>query len=745
MDYNKLLKTKPEKNIQEILENPFKNIPTLTEAIEISEKYKLDLHPKYIYYWNELSSNEFITFLEHLKKAKTTFEKNTLKQIILPKTKEKKYYEVLGIEHNIGKQPIEQIKSEEEANIIIINELNSLMLLTNLGIDITKKENIQSNLNELQKQIKKLIEYTTQNLEKTTLEIINKHTKIRIRDKAGTYIGARMGRPEKAKMRKQFNDETRSHGLFPVGTEGGRSKNIVEVLKNVGEINEQFRTFLCEKCNHKTIYHKCEKCNEPTKQLFFEKYTYKPLEKESETSLFYEKKKLDTNTIDQQLRNILGKTTQYPKAVKGITATINKHHTVEHISKGFLRALNNVFVNKDGTVRFDMIEMGLTHFKPKEIGTSIKKLKEIGYTHDYQGKPLTNDNQTIEILPQDVILPDCIESGDELASDYIINTGNFVDDLLEKLYKLPRFYNFKTKEDTIGHLIIGLAPHTSAGIVGRIIGYSKTQGCFSHPVWHAAQRRNLDGDENGIMLLVDGLINFSREYLPDRRGSRTMDVSLVLTSHLYLDQIDDEVHGMDIVDHYPLEFYQANKNYVSPKSIKIEKVDARLEIEEYDNRYLNYGFTHTTDDMNNTILCSSYKSVPSMTEKLDLQLGLGEKLRAVDQDKVGTFVIDKHFMKDIKGNLRKFSMQTFRCTNCNTKFRRPPLVGKCTNCGNASVNFTIHEGSIKKYINPSFQIIEKYNVDPYIVESIELVNQRIEGVFGEEKEKQKDLNAFFGK
>ena len=38
-----------------------------------------------------------------------------------------------------------------------------------------------------------------------------------------------------------------------------------------------------------------------------------------------------------------------------------------------------------------------------------------------------------------------------------------------------------------------------------------------------------------------------------------MDVSLVLTSHLYLDQIDDEVHGMDIVSYYPLDFYKAYK------------------------------------------------------------------------------------------------------------------------------------------------------------------------------------------
>ncbi len=391
-----------------------------------------------------------------------------------------------------------------------------------------------------------------------------------------------------------------------------------------------------------------------------------------------------------------------------------------------------------------MIEMGITHFKPIEIGTSIRKLKELGYETDYLGNELKDENQILEIFPQDVILPDCVLSGDELASDYIINTGNFIDDLLEKLYKLPRYYNFKTKEDTIGHLIIGLAPHTSAGIVGRIIGYSQTQGCFAHPVWHAAQRRNLDGDEDGIMLLLDGLINTSIEYLPDRRGSRTMDVSLVLTSHLYLDQIDDEVHGMDIVDHYPIEFYRANKDFVSPKTFKkIEKVGSRIENEDLDKRYRGYKFTHNTSNMNNTVLCSSYKYLPTMKEKLDSQLELAEKIRAVDENGVGTLIIDKHFMKDIKGNLRKFGMQQFRCTKCNTIYRRPPLTGKCSHCGNPAINFTISEGSVKKYLGYSFDIISKYNVDPYISECVELVDLRIKGVFGEELEVQKNLKSFF--
>ena len=741
MDLTSNIKGNVSDEIKLYLENPFKNIPSIRASIEISKKYGLALHPSFLFYWTEFSVSEIISFIENLKKIEGKIEKGKIIEISFPANEFKRTFEILGIEHTVQKMPIETIKSESEASMIIVEKEDAEKLLVNLGylkIDDFK------NLKEFISHLDKVLEILKENLFISVPECLSKVSEIQIRDKGGSYIGARMGRPEKAKMRKQFNEETRSHGLFPVGEQGGKLKNIVEVLKTVGYVNSEFRVYYCENCNSESINSICEVCASQTKQKFFERYTGNELSNENDKSIRYKKFKLNIEPIEKELRKILGSKIELPKHVKGISETINKHHTTEHISKGVLRALNGVYVNKDGTVRFDMIEMGLTHFKPKEIGTSIKKLKELGYTHDYLGNELEDENQLLEIFPQDVILPDCKESGDELASDYVINTAKYVDDLLEKLYKQERFYNFKTKEDTIGHLIIGLAPHTSAGIIGRIIGYSKTQGCFSHPVWHAAQRRNLDGDENGIMLLLDGLINFSREYLPDRRGSRTMDVSLVLTSHLYLDQIDDEVHGMDIVPYYPLELYRAAKEYKSPKEVKIEKLGKRIDKKDIDERYRGYKFTHGTDNMNNTILCSSYKSVPTMDEKLDLQLDIGRKIRAVDENKVGTYIIDKHFMKDIKGNLRKFSMQNFRCTQCNEIYRRPPLVGKCTKCGNHSINFTISEGSIKKYLEPSFKIIREYDVDPYIVETLELANLRIEGVFGKEEEQQKSLKDFFG-
>ncbi len=732
MDLRELLKNKNiDSKILSILENVLVNKPTIEEAIEISLKYKIPLHPEYLFYWNEISVVTFIDLLDYLINIKLEGLKG---EIFFDETF-KKTLEKIGIEHSVATKELGKVKNEKWAKVLVFSEETIKALLANFNITNFKeevKERFVSNIKRLKDMCKK-------NMELKVTEILSQFCDYEIRDKGGTYIGARMGRPEKAKMRKL---DGKPYGLFPVGEEGGRMRNLIEAWQKQGAVTSDFAVYYCENCKEETIYRVCDRCGKRTKELYFNKFSGKEVSKEHQNAVRYKKLVLDIERYINNVRAITG-LREIPKLVKGVRGTSNRDHIVEHLVKAFLRAKNSVFVNKDGTVRYDMTEMGITHFKPKEIGTSVKRLIELGYEKDYFGKELVSEDQIVEIFPQDVILPDCELSEDEKASEFIIRTGNFVDDLLEYLYGLPRYYNFKTKEDTLGHLIIGLAPHTSAGIIGRIIGYSKTQGCFSHPMWHAAQRRNLDGDENGIILLLDALINFSREYLPDKRGSRTMDAPLVLTSHLYPDQIDDEVHGMDIVKYYPLELYKAAKEYKSPKEVKIEKVGSRIYRKD-DFRYLGMFFTHDTEDFNDTITVSSYKSIPSMSEKVEKQLRLAEMIRAVKENEVASLLIDKHFMKDIKGNLRKFSMQTFRCTNCNEKYRRPPLNGKCRVCGKSSINFTISEGFIKKYLTPSFKLIERYEVDPYIKETLELVNLRVEGVFGKEEEKQKTLDKWFG-
>ena len=132
-----------------------------------------------------------------------------------------------------------------------------------------------------------------------------------------------------------------------------------------------------------------------------------------------------------------------------------------------------------------------------------------------------------------------------------------------------------------------------------------------------------------------------------------------------------------------------------------------------------------------------------MQEILHGQMAIASKIRAVDESQVAKIVIEKHFIKDIKGNLRKFSQQQFRCVSCNEKYRRPPLMGKCTKCG-GKIIFTISEGSIVKYLEPALSLANHYNLPDYIKQTLELTKGRVESIFGKDKEKQEGLGKWFG-
>lgn len=556
-------------------------------------------------------------------------------------------------------------------------------------------------------------------------------------DKAGTFIGARMGRPEKAKIRQLTGSP---QVLFPVGEEGGRLRSFQAALEE-GKIRADFPIYYCSKCDKETVLSVCPQCDKKAKRMYYCKFcgniAKQSCTKHGEAATF------KTQTIDVKeyfdfaLKKL--KTKSYPDLIKGVRGTSSKDHTPEHLIKGILRAKQGIYVNKDGTTRYDMTQLGITHFKPKEISTSVEKLRQLGYEEDIHGKELQDNNQILELLPQDVILPACQESREEGADKILSKVANFVDDLLINLYGLEPFYKIKSEQDLVGHFILGLAPHTSAAILGRIIGFSRVQGYYAHPLFHAAHRRDLDGDESCVILLLDALLNFSRHYLPAHRGA-VQDAPLVLTSILVPSEVDDMVFDLDVSWRYPLEFYDACLQYKNPWEVKVEQLVSRLGTEK---EYCEIGYTHEVSNINQGVKCSAYKLIPSMEEKLKGQMELAEKIRAVDASEVAALVIEKHFLKDIKGNLRKFSMQQVRCVKCNEKYRRVPLIGKCIKCDGRLI-FTISEGSIIKYLEPSISIADKYNVPVYLKQNLELVKRRIEGVFGKEKEKQEGLGKWFG-
>jgi len=412
---------------------------------------------------------------------------------------------------------------------------------------------------------------------------------------------------------------------------------------------------------------------------------------------------------------------------------------VEHLAKGILRAIFDLQVNKDGTIRYDATELPLVSFKPKEISVSVGKLKELGYDVDVFGNEITNDEQIIELMPHDIILPSTTESPDERGDIVFTKIAHFVDSLLTRFYGLNSFYNLKEREDLVGHLGVCMAPHNCAGVICRIIGFSNTQGLFASPYMHAAIRRDCDGDEAAIMLLTDVLLNFSRKFLPSHRGG-TQDSPLVLNAKIDAGEVDDQIMDFEAVSEYPLELYRLAEQRKHSSEIKIPNVKSLLK--EGKDPFKNLGFTHDTKNFNSGIVCSSYKSLTTMQEKVQHQMALVEKIRAVDTSDTAKLIIERHFIKDMRGNLRKFSMQEFRCVACNEIMRRPPLKGTCIRC-NGKIIFTVNEGGVKKYLEPALNLAERYNLSSYIKQNLDLTKRFIDSVFGKELEQQEHLGKWF--
>ncbi|MBI2146542.1 DNA polymerase II large subunit, partial [Candidatus Woesearchaeota archaeon] len=1129
---------------QELTHNAFTSIPTWDEALSISRNLAVPLHPSYVFYWKLVKGEELLQFTQWLSEGKFKHDEKGITKLILP------YYRNNAV-HEAGKEVLHKLGVSHvviNKENIVLEQKEAVIIAFHFG---TEEKDIGLSLERVQG--------------KNGLEVINSLSEVLIRDKAGTFIGARMGRPEKAKMRQMTGSP---QVMFPVGEEGDRLRSFQSALQ-AGKISSVFPTYYCRPCQRDMIYPQCEECHQPCERKYFCRFCGDLMQESCRhgNAVPYKSMDLDIAYYFAKAAERLGENI-YPDLIKGIRGTSNKNHVVEHLTKGLLRAKHTIYVNKDGTTRYDCTELPLTHFKPKEIKTSVVKLQELGYTHDISGNPLVEENQLLELKPQDIIIP-AFDSLDESAPKVLKRVAEFVDDLLVNFYGLEPFYNLSKEEDLIGHLVIGLAPHISAGLVGRIIGFSETQGLITHPMFHAGLRRDCfdkntylplyngsiweirkigeiveklnptdvvddygtkevrvsgintigascqpvavhaftkhapqpmikcttklgrtlkvtfnhkqiiydknkpkvvlahqlkigdtlaipyllqipkkdcpeinlfhaladqewvmvrgvnvvcqeakkeakkhfskrdydnytsrdsyplafikelyrrgtfkdisrlrlaakrdtvtlptvipitkeflqivglyiaegysrkvpgrlyqmyiaaenpeirhfvqknmsglfglkitenkkdrltyssrivyhlftsilkcgssayekrippqflnlpdtklgyllsgyfegdgsvspndlratfdtvsegllrdldfvfgqmgifvknytyttlpgpkvrefyvrkgrpipsftvtkgiiqsvfmkkfsqyvdfissrkrnilsrlvqsrkatviaqnytsdlmfdaitsiellpeeesycltvegniviansiitkqcDGDEAAVLLLMDALLNFSRQYLPEKRGAKTMDSPLVLTSILNPTEVDDQVHGMDVAWNYPLELYEAAMEMKFPWEVKsgVEK----KKVEQIADRlgtplqFEGFGFTHPVDNFNKGVRCSAYKTQPSMEEKLMGQMDIAKKVRAVNMDDVAKLVIQKHFLRDIKGNLRKFSMQQFRCVKCNEKFRRPPLCGKCTACGGKLI-FTITEGSVVKYLGPS--------------------------------------------
>ncbi len=642
------------------------------EAIQLSRDLNIPLYPRYDYFWHDLTVEQILALRRKLSDSTVSGETMFISG-----------FDMKGTLIELG------VPFEKAENGLELKEFYPL--IASLGLELS--DGIITSSAEIPQA-------------DDPLELVNRLAGFQIKPRSPTRVGGRLGRPEKAGDRKM---KPKVHVLFPVENYGDARRSLKNAGKNTKgssvEIEASVRS--CIGCSFESPQPLCPECGSRTEPTGKTK-----------------KLKVDINQLISNAINRLAIDIPDKLEVKGVKKLMSKDKVSEPLEKGYLRALHDISTNKDGTCRYDMSDIPITHFRAGEIGISTEKLVQLGYP----------DQDYNEIFPQDIIIP--YES-----ADYILRVSQFIDDLLVRYYNHPPFYMCRTREDLIGQLVIGLAPHTSGGILGRIIGFAEVSGCYAHPFFHAAKRRNCDGDEDSIMLLLDGLINFSKEYLPSTRGG-LMDAPLVLTVQLNPDEVDKEAMNVDTLSEYPLEFYEAANQGKSPSEIEEMMMTMGVRLKKT-NTILNSGFSTETIDISSGVRVCSYKTIDSMEEKIERQLSLARRIRAVDENDVATRVLNSHFLPDMYGNFRGFFSQEFRCTKCNTKYRRVPLSGKCHRCGNSSISLTIHKGSIIKYMAETIKISEEFQLPWYLHTRIDNLVRTIRGTFNLEEDKPDNSLARF--
>ena len=708
-------------DVQAMADDPHVDLehPDVDEALAWAREYDCPLHPEYTYLWHDVSVAAFEALAEAVADGDVVEG-------------------VLAVERTEATQTaLEALLVEHVATPDALRVPTWRPLARSLGVDDgLRKTWDEGDLSPAAR---------SWDDGENAVRVVNEVAPFEVRERAPTRIGNRMGRPEKSESRDL---SPAVHTLFPINEAGGPQRDVAEAASVMddsghrGRLEVEVSDRVCPDCGEHTYKARCPDCEVHTDPHYecndcgtvcepdeAGRVECPRCEWEVRAATYQE---VDVNDAYRSALANVGEREASFEILKGVQGLTSRNKTPEPMEKGILRAKNGVTSFKDGTVRYDMTDLPVTSVRPEELDVTADHLREIGYETDIDGEPLRHDDQLVELRVQDIVLSDG-------AAEHMLRTADFVDDLLEQFYGLPRFYEVNERDDLVGELVFGMAPHTSAATVGRVVGFTSAAVGYAHPYFHAAKRRNCDGDEDCVMLLMDGLLNFSKEFLPDQRGGR-MDAPLVMSSRIDPSEIDDEAHNMDIVREYPREFYEATLDLTDP-----EELEYRIQLGEdtlgTDEEYHGFDHTHDTTDIAMGPDLSAYKTLGDMMEKMDAQLELARKLRAVDETDVAERVIEYHFLPDIIGNLRAFSRQETRCLDCGEKYRRMPLSGDCRECG-GRVNLTVHQGSVNKYVDTAIEVADRFGCRPYTKQRLKVLEESLESIFEDDTNKQSGIADF---
>jgi len=492
-----------------------------------------------------------------------------------------------------------------------------------------------------------------------------------VMDKYPTIIGARLGRPPNVKGFKRGREmQPPVHVLFPVGIYGGPSRLVNKAAREHEKIEVELTFFICPKCMTRSPCRLCPRCGTKANP-------------ERSPS----KEPINIKELFEQAKKRVGVSEDI--AVKGVMGLVSDKKIAMPLEKGVLRAKHQLFGFKDGTIRCDITHLPLVAFKVKEvIGLTLERARQLGYEVD-------SEDEEVQLLPQDIILP--INAG-----KLFVRIAKYTDELLEKVYGLEPYYKVSKPEDLIGHIFFAISPHTAIAVGLRLIGFTKHNVAYNHPMAIAMRRRDCDAEADSYGLALQWLLDFSEEYLRNRPG-KMEDAPLLSVWGIEPLEVDTQVYGLDTAGEYPLEVYEAamRREMASNLRDKVECIEHKLA--DAERALVGHRYTTSTSNLNEGAVVCRYQEEAeggkkkSMEEKVAEEFAMIKKIGGEAYRRAVVLTIKKHIVPDYKGNLRSYSIQGFRCTKCNRKYRRMYLDGKCPSCNRALIP-TVTRGNVIKYL-----------------------------------------------
>jgi len=202
----------PVARVEVILNDPFGSKPNAKEALILASVIKAPLHPAFTFFLHSLTAEQLLQLRHWLLGSQVKVQEGLVIEIVGSQNEAvKKLLERICVPHVVAE------------NKIMIQGDDALIFASCLGLESPKARVSHS---------------------KTVSEIIQELSGIVVREKAPTTVGARMGRPEKAKRREM---RPMVHVLFPVGLAGGSQRNLVEAMKK-GTLEAELVQRRCPAC-----------------------------------------------------------------------------------------------------------------------------------------------------------------------------------------------------------------------------------------------------------------------------------------------------------------------------------------------------------------------------------------------------------------------------------------------------------------------------------------------------------------